>query len=131
MKSKLLTPVVAFFLLVGSNVYAQSNPDTDVKILPGTEAGLIKVFYARELNGPLEVKFLSGGKQLGMDRIEGSYPNGISKRYDVRHLKSDFQIEITSKELSVTYTIIPAKNWKTFQANLEKRTYNHDVVALR
>jgi hypothetical protein len=117
------------FVTLGYNVNAQAPEESRVKILPGPEPGIVKVLYAMEVNHPLEIKFITDRGVITSDRIKGKYPKGLSKRYDVRRFKSDFRIELSSPNMTVTFHIFPSQDGLTYKSFLEKTTYNHSMVA--
>jgi hypothetical protein len=131
MKSKIIIVALGLLALLSTRVEAQVSEESRIKILPTSQEGVVKVLYAIETDERLEVRFLDRSGEVTKDVIKGGpYPNGVSKRYDVRNInKNDFWIEVTSPQLSVTYHLIPSKDRKTFVSYLEKATYNHALVA--
>lgn len=125
----MITAALGIFTFIAGSVSAQVQEVSRVKILPGPERGIVKVHYANEVTSPLEIKFLTDRGVVGVDRISGTFPNGVSRKYNVKNLTNDFRIEISSAQLTLTYLIVPSGNWRTFKSYLEKTTYNHDVVA--
>jgi hypothetical protein len=130
MKYKFIMLTAVLFLFFSAQVNAQLQEETYVKIIPTAEADVIKVLYALEVNETLEVKFTNREGETKVDQISGSYPKGISKKYNIKAIGNhDFWIEVTSQRVAVTYHMVPAKNKKIFIPHLEKTIYNHPVVA--
>lgn len=117
------------FIVFSAN--AQEANASRVKILPTAEAGILRVLYAMETHETIQVKFFSEGSLVKTDKIKGGpYKKGLSKRYDVRGInKKDFQIEVSSPDLTVTYIVKSSNDRKTFVPHLEKVIYNNLFVA--
>jgi hypothetical protein len=127
MKTKLLILAIAAFAFVGTTAYAQSAEES-VKILRTSKPGIIKLHYAMETSELVKVKFINENGVVGSDKIKGEYPNGLSKKYDVRHIDDrEFWIEVSSPGVSLTYHITPSKGG-LLTASLEKTTYNQQLV---
>jgi len=127
MKTGMIILAIAAFAMVGTTAYAQS-PEESVKILRTNKAGIIKLHYALETSEPLKVTFINENGIVGTDKIKGEYPNGVSKKYDVRYIDDkDFWVEVSSSRVSVKYHITPTAKGR-FVAALESTTYNQQLV---
>ncbi|MFZ6008732.1 MAG: hypothetical protein ACOYXT_00170 [Bacteroidota bacterium] len=126
MKHKIIVSI-GVVLFVVNKLLAQSPEDPAVKILPTAQAGIVKVLFARELNQPLKVEFITEEGMIFTDKIKGgSYPKGLSKRYDVRYLDSKiYWVKISTSHLSVTYRVAVLGNGMAFEPQLESTTYNN------
>jgi hypothetical protein len=129
MKIKFTLAMIALVAFAGVKSFAQAE-ESYVKILPTSVPGVIKVHYALETNEPLTVKFFSDNDVLASDRIKGGpFPNGVSKRYNVRNIQNkDYWVEVGSSRMTVTYHIIPSTDKRTFTPYLEKTIYNNQVL---
>ena len=129
MKPSRIIVLIGMLAFLGGTLQAQALDESLVKITPTANPHVLKVIYGAETFGPLDVKFIANGGVVGSDKIEvGSYPTGISKRYDFKNInESDFWIEVTSPQMSVTYRISPLRNGG-FTPHLEKATYYQAVV---
>lgn len=110
---------------------AQQFGDVPVKILPTTEKGIVKVWFATPVNQDVQIKFFKQNETLGSYKVEkANYPNGFSKKYDLSKVPyGNLWVEVSSPSLDVTYKLVPSKDGHTFEAQLETTTYNHTVVA--
>jgi|SRR5688572_25307508 len=129
MKPSRIIVLIGMLAFLGGKLQAQVLDEPLVKITPTANPHILKVIYGAETFGPLNVKFITRSGVVGSDKIEvGSYPTGISKRYDFKYInESDFWIEVTSPQMSVTYRISPLRNGG-FTPYLEKATYYQAVV---
>jgi hypothetical protein len=129
MKTKLIIAAIAMLTVLGTQVKAQKVDEANIKVLP-SKSGILKVHYAMAVTDAITVKFFNSGGLISTDKIQGSYANGLMKRYDIKNINnSDYRVEISSPQLSVTYHVVPSKDKQTFSAFLEKSTYNYPVVA--
>jgi len=131
MKTSHLASTLLLLLVSAIATVAYAQPgDLPVKVLPTTQKGIVKILYASEANQPVEIKFFNDGGLIGSDKIKGkSFPNGFSKKYDVRQVKSgDIWVEVSSAQMAVTYRLV-LKDGQQFEPLLEKTTYNHTLVA--
>lgn len=130
MKTKLVIAGLAIVGLFSSAVQAQMGDEAKIKILP-SKAGILKVHYAMEVSEPITVKFFNrDGGLLTTDKIEGTYANGLMKRYNVKSISAkDYWVEVSSSKMTVTYHVVPSKDKQSFASYLEKTTYNYPVVA--
>ena len=119
--------MVGFFT---SHVQAQVTDEAaKIKILP-SNAGILKVHYAMEINEPITVRFFNRDGVVATDVIEGNYEKGLMKRYNVKNINTrDFWVEVSSSRLTVTHHVVPSKDKQSFASYLEKTTYNYPVVA--
>jgi hypothetical protein len=78
------------------------------------------------------VKFMNSDGLLLADAITGTFPKGVSKKYDVSKLGSrDFQMEISTSELTVIYRISVSKDKKTMTPQLVKTIQNYAYASLK
>jgi hypothetical protein len=124
---------VGLLVILGSAVSmtnAQSLDEPAVKILPTTQKGILKVHFAYHADQSVNVRFFNEEGQILSDEIKGTFPNGFSKKYNVRNITSkNFWIEVASENISVTYKLIESNDRQTFEPVLEKTAYNHVMVA--
>jgi hypothetical protein len=131
---KIQTIIAAGLLVILSSAVvptsAQSFDEPAVKILPTTQKGLLKVHYAYDADQGVNVRFYNEQGQILSDEVKGAFPNGFSKKYDVRNITSkNFWIEVTTANISVTYKLVASKDRETFVPLLEKTAYNHVVAS--
>jgi hypothetical protein len=132
MNSKIILLIVTVLSLTGVTASAQSPDDSRVKILPTTERGVLKLLYAQESVEPIRVTFFDHSGEFASDEIQGNYPKGLLKRYNLRKFDGkDFRMQISNSKMTVIYHITTAKGGKTFNTQLEKTIYNHPMVAYR
>jgi hypothetical protein len=126
MKIKSIIFSLGMLLFLGNSLYAQTLDESRVRILPTINSNVLKVHYAIQTNEPLKVKFITKDGVVDCDKIKGgTYPTGVSKRYDVRNINDqDFWIEISSSLGSLTYKIVPSKDKQSFTPYLEKISHN-------
>ncbi|CAN5525284.1 hypothetical protein BH10BAC4_BH10BAC4_06000 [soil metagenome] len=111
-------------------VNAQSFDDPAVKILPTTQKGIVKVHFAYGADQKVNVRFFNEDGQLYSDEVKGSFPNGFSKKYDIRKMNGEnLWIEITCEAMSVTYKLVRSEGRDEYVPFLENSTYNHVLVA--
>ncbi|HWA34851.1 MAG TPA: hypothetical protein VG737_12005 [Cyclobacteriaceae bacterium] len=110
---------------------AQQYGEVPIKILPSSEKGILKVWFATAAGQSVQVKFYDADGTLGSDNIKaGQFLKGFSKKYDVSHLKpGSFWVQVSSKSMDVTYKLVPSPDGRSLEAQLETSTYNHAVVA--
>jgi hypothetical protein len=129
MKIKLFVIAIAALACVGTTAYAQNADESNVKILRAAKPGILKLHYAIQTSAPVVVKFFNENGVLGTDKIKGEFPTGLSKKYDVRKIDdSQFWVEVSSANRSLTYRITPSKDGKTFTSMLEKSTSSEPMV---
>jgi hypothetical protein len=129
MKTKLMTLLILAIGFVTIRANAQLQDESRVKILPTSRPGVLKLIHAITTDEPVSVKFIDDQGVVESDEIIGSFPTGLSKKYDVRNLGAkDFRMEITSAHLSVTYHIVRSKDKKTFTPYLEKTIHNYELA---
>jgi hypothetical protein len=131
LQSIIVTGLVVVLAASFTGASAQQLGEAPIKVLPTKDNGILKIWFAAPGSQIVEIKFYDETGTLGSDRIEASnYPNGFSKKYDVRQVKSDsFWVEVSSPSMDVTYKLVSDADGHTLQAQLEKTTYNHVVVA--
>lgn len=128
MKLKLVTMVIAIVAFSAINVKAQQPDESRIKVLMTEKSGVLKLIHALQIEDGLTVNFITDDGVISTDEIKGSFPKGLSKRYDVRRIDKDFWMEVSTPRLSVTYHIIPSSDGKKFTSNLEKAVYKYDVI---
>lgn len=129
MKPTIISALLVLLVLTGTNLQAQALEESTVKILPGKNSNMIKVLYASEVTDPIKVKFITSQGVIDIDKINGPYPTGLLKTYDVRNINhDDFWVEVTSPELTVVYHIVPSNRKQNFVSYLEKVDYNQALV---
>ncbi|MEJ0055989.1 MAG: hypothetical protein WDN75_10225 [Bacteroidota bacterium] len=132
MKIQAIITAGLFVILTTSvlSVNAQSFDEPAIKILPTTQKGILKVHYVYDTNEPVNIRFFNDEEQLLSDEVTGTFPNGFSKKYDVRKMTSEaFWIEVTAENISVIYKLVRSRDKDTYVPFLEKTTYNHSLVA--
>jgi len=132
MRPTLIIVLIGMLAFLGNNkLQAQALDETLVKIVPTANAGIIKVIYGAETLGPVNITFVTTKGEVGSDKIEvGSYPTGISKRYNVKSINERaFWVKVTSPQMSVTYRISPADKGG-FTPTLEKASYYQAIVRI-
>lgn len=122
--------VAALSALTLSEAKAQSTEQPAVRVVSSNQDNIIKLIYGYDSEKAVEVKFLDGTGMIASDRIQGkSFDKGFIKKYKVERAKgSDFWVEVTSTELSVTYRMSKGEDGK-WASQLEKATYNYPAVA--
>ncbi|HMG91268.1 MAG TPA: hypothetical protein VK589_14480 [Chryseolinea sp.] len=128
MKLKLVTMMIAMVAFSAINVRAQVPDESRIKVLNTEKPGVLKLVHALQIEDGVTVNFITDEGIISTDEIKGSYPKGMSKRYDVRKIDKDFWMEVSTPRLSVTYHIIPSSDGKTFTSNLEKAVHKYDVI---
>lgn len=116
-------------MLTAFSARAQSI-ESNVKILPASEKGMLKVHYVQESEGAVTVKFLGENGILKTDRIKaGTFSKGFSKKYDVSRINErTFWVEVSSADLTVRYKMVGSKDG-SFIPYLESTTYTRPLVA--
>ena len=120
--------MVAMVAFSAIQVKAQQQDESRIKILNTEKPGVLKLVHALKVEDGVAVNFITDAGVILTDEIEGSFPKGLSKRYDVRRIQNDFWIEVSTPHLSVTYHITPSSDGKTFTSNLEKAVHKYDVI---
>jgi hypothetical protein len=128
MKLKLVTMMIAIVAFSAIKVKAQQPDESRVKVLKTEKPGVLKLVHALEIEDGLTVNFITDEGIISTDEIKGSFPKGLSKRYNVGKIGKDFWMEVSTPRLSVTYHIIPSNDGKTFISNLEKAVHKYDVI---
>lgn len=120
---------MAIMFAFAVNTHAQTRSEANIKVLP-SKAGILKVHYALPVSEPITVKFFNANGLITSDKIRGEYSNGLMKKYDIKNINGeDYRVEISSAKMEVTYHVVPSKDKQSFEAYLEKATYNYPVVA--
>jgi hypothetical protein len=128
MKLKLVTMMIAMVAFSAIKVKAQQPDESRIKILKTEKPGVLKLVHALQVEDGMTVNFFTFEGMISTDEIKGSFPKGLSKRYDIRKIDKDFWMEVATPRLSVTYHIIPSSDGKTFTSNLEKAVYKYDAI---
>jgi hypothetical protein len=132
MKTKVLTLLIVALGCFTIGAKAQTQPESTIKVLPTSTPGTIKVLHAASVDKPVNVTFLTVNGKISSDKIKGSFPKGVMKRYDVSNITdSNFLVEITSKDVTVTYRVAASKDKKKYTPMLEKVEYHNQFVASR
>jgi hypothetical protein len=131
LQSIIVTGLIVVLTASFTGASAQQYGEAPIKVLPTTEKGIVKVWFAIPANQSVHVKFYDENGILGSDNIKGGkYLSGFSKKYDVSHVKPGaFWVEVSSASLDVTYKLVPSDDGRKLDAQLETSTYNHTVVA--
>ena len=102
------TILAAFAIVLASTFsFAQTNNNnSEVRVLPHHESGLLRLLYSGEDKEMVTVKFYSGNALLLKDKVKaGKYEKGFIKHYDVRKLGvGDFKVVVEASGKSTGYT---------------------------
>jgi hypothetical protein len=128
MKLKLVTMMIAMVAFSAIKVKAQQPDESRIKVLNTEKPGVIRLVHALQIENGVTVNFITDEGIVSTDEIKGSFPKGLSKRYNVGKINKDFWMEVKTPHLIVTYHIIPSRDGKTFTSNLEKAVHNYDVI---
>ena len=132
MKTKVMTLLIVALGCFAITTNAQSQNDSQIKILPTDMPGTIKMIHAGSIDKSVTVTFFNREGEICQDRITGSFPKGVLKRYDVSNITDkNFLIEIKSTDMTVTYRVAASKDKKRYTPLLEKVEYHNEVVASR
>jgi hypothetical protein len=133
MKLTSLILFVGAITLSSLQVNAQVQSELPINMFQTIEPGIIKIIYGAEITEPITVKFRTKHGEVFSDKIKaGSFPKGVSKRYDVRRIaKKDYQIEISSSKFTSVYTVHADNDGNTFTPVFERGTQLQTVVATR
>lgn len=132
MKTKVLTLLIVALGSFAIVAKAQTQTESTIKVLPTCTPGTIKVLHAASVEKPVSITFLNADGKISSDRITGSFPKGVMKRYDVSNITdSNFLVEVTSKDVTVTYRVTASKDRKKHTPMLEKVEYHNQFVASR
>jgi hypothetical protein len=130
MKQKFLTFVAVILALSSIHVQAQQHDESNVKIMPTSKPGVLRLVHAIPTTDPVSVQFITDHGVVSSDEIKGDFPKGISRRYDFRQIDDkDFRMLISSPTLSVTYHIVLSDDRKTFTPYLEKAVHSYNTLA--
>ena len=131
MKTKVLTLLIVALGCFTISAQAQTKDESATKVLPTSTPGTIKVIHASSIE-KLNVTFLNENGEILTDRIAGSFPKGVMKRYDVSQIEDpNFLVQISSTEITVTYRVTASKDKKKYTPMLEKVEYHNQLVASR
>jgi hypothetical protein len=132
MKTKVLTLLIVALGCFAISVQAQTKDESAIKVLPTCIAGTIKVLHAASIEKDVNVIFINRDGEILKDRITGTFPKGVMKSYDVSRIEgSDFLVQVSSKEVTVTYRVTASKDKKRYTPMLEKVEYHNQLVASR
>lgn len=94
-------------VLASTFSFAQTiNNNSEVRVLPHHESGLLRLLYSGEGNETVTVKFYSGNALISKDKVRADkYEKGFIKHYDLRKLGTgDFKVEVETAGKSTGYT---------------------------
>jgi len=109
---KLSTTIFAALLTVVSlNLTAATNPkhqEPVVKILPSTEAGLVKLLYVNNEERQVNITFYDVDGMIIKDKIKAKkFDGGFVKMYDLSELESGkYWVKVADSNTEVKYEII-------------------------
>lgn len=130
MKTKITITLALMLTVTASALKAQTAESPYVKILPGTDKHLVKVLYAKNTESPITVSFFNADGVVGSDKIKGSYETGVMKTYDVHKIAgNEYWIEVSSKDVTARYRVVPTTDKSGFTAYLEKSSAVDSIVA--
>jgi hypothetical protein len=128
MKTK--TTIVAGLVVLLSTVFFASNAQStnpEIKVLPTTKEGVIKLLVVGASNEAVDVKIYSTDGLVKSDAIKND-SEGFNKRYDVRQIMDrGFLMEVTAAGTSVTYQL-GRSNGKLIPY-LTKQTKTYPIMA--
>lgn len=132
MKTKVMTLLIVALGCFAINTNAQSQNDSQIKILPTNMPGTIKMIHAGSIDKSLTVTFFTHEGEICKDLISGNFPKGVLKRYDVSNIPDkNFLVEVKSTDMTVTYRVSASKDKKKYTPLLEKVEYHNQLVASR
>jgi hypothetical protein len=132
MKTKLMTLLIVALGCFAINTQAQNQNESGIKVLPTCIPGMIKVLHAGSIDKPVNVTFFNDDGRISTDRISGSFPKGVLKRYDVsRVADKNLLVQVSSADMTVTYRVSASKDKKKYTPMLEKVEYHNQPVASR
>ncbi len=132
MKTKLMTLLIVALGCFAISANAQTSNDSHIKLVPANAPGTIKLIHAGSIDKSIDVRFIDSEGTISSDRITGTYPKGVLKRYDVSKVReSSFYVEVSSKDLTVTYRVTASKDKKKYTTMLERVEYHNALVASR
>jgi hypothetical protein len=132
MKTKVMTLMIVALGCFAINAHAQTQNDSQIKVVPTDTPGTIKMIHAGSIDKGLIVTFSNQEGEICTDRISGSFPKGVLKRYNLSHIAGEnFQMEVKSTDMTVTYRVAASKGGKKYIPTLEKVEYHPQLVASR
>jgi hypothetical protein len=132
MKTKIMTLMIVALSCFAINANAQSAEESRVKIIPTITPGIIKLIHAVPSEEAISITFYNDRDMIGSDKVEGSFPNGLLKCYDLRKISDkQFYMEVRSEGMTVTYRITASSDRKKHTPFLEQVVYHDKVVASR
>lgn len=102
---KLILTTIALMIVSFNMVFGQSSFAKDeIKLLPHSEEGLLRLLYARGSNSPVTINFIKGNRRILTDKVKGQETeNGFIRTYDISRLKNgEYTIEVKAKD-TVSY----------------------------
>lgn len=93
-------------VLASTFSFAQTiNNNSEVRVLPHHESGLLRLLYSGENQELVTVKFYSGNALLFKDKVQADkYEKGFIKHYDLRKLGAgDFKVVVETAGKSTGY----------------------------
>jgi hypothetical protein len=128
MKTK--ATIIAGFAVLLSTVFFASNAQStnpDIKVLPTTKEGVVKLLVVGASGEAVDVKFYNNEGLVESDAIK-SKTEGFNKKYDVRQIiDPGFTMEVTTTGTSVTYKLARSKG--KLVPYLVKTTLTYPMVA--
>jgi hypothetical protein len=128
MKTKSI--IIAGLTVLLSTAFFASNAQsikTEIKVLPTTKDGIVKLLVVGAANESVDVTFYNQQGLVESQSIKSDTP-GFNKRYDVRQIiDPEFSMEVTAAGISVTYKLATAKG--KLIPYLVKQTYTYPMVA--
>lgn len=130
MKTKVTIIMILLLSGIATVTHAQIADAAFVKILPAASSNHVKVLYAESIDKPVTITFFDASGFVDADKIKGPVSGGVMKTYNVSKMnRSEYWVEISSKDVAVRYHIVPDTNGNNFTAKLEKSTYKDSLVA--
>src|SRR5689334_14128304 len=109
MKSKSILLFVGLLVCATIIANAQSTDDSRIKILRTEKPGVIKILHAIQTDETVTVRFINEDGIVGEDKINGEFPKGVLRRYDLTKIfNKNFRIEVKSENVDVTYKVMPS-----------------------
>ncbi|MEJ0031588.1 MAG: hypothetical protein WDO15_14965 [Bacteroidota bacterium] len=128
MKTKSI--IIAGLSVLLSTAFFASNAQsakTEIKVLPTTKEGIVKLLVVGSANEVVDVAFYNQQGLVETQTIK-SDTDGFNKRYDVRQIiDPGFSMEVSSAGTSVTYKLAKAKG--RLIPYLVKQTNTYPIVA--
>lgn len=117
-------------VLASTFSFAQTNNnESEVRVLPHSESGLMRLLYSGDSQELVTVKFYSGNALLYKDKVKAdNYEKGFIKLYDLRKLGAgDFKVVVETSGKSTGYAFnIDRENkiWAEYWNNYTSKSSN-------